>query len=208
MAYTPIANATLHEVERSGIVKHRHSAFERASHVAQAYLSRSTATHAANSRKVARPNPITVDRHRTAHRQRQPCHRDEHGHVQRRSAIAGDTSRAAERDSDRIRYLASNLRADAGPAMITRSRSGVSVGNPLPGRTRTLRANATSGTYSGGEPTSILTWWEAEASLEMTMQVALVGEPGSGGDVGNRVAAFEQPSGLTDAVSDLQCVGR
>ena len=85
----------------------------------------------------------------------------------------------------------------------------VPVGDPLAGtHARTLRANATSGTYSVGEPNSILTWCQAEASLEMTMQVALVGEPGSGGDVGNRVAAFEQPSGLADAVRDLQCVGR
>ena len=97
--------------------------------------------------------------------------------------------------------------AYAGAAMITRSRTGSSWGSACRDA-RTLRANATSGTYSVDEPNSILTWCQAEASLEMTMQVTLVGEPGSGGDVGNRVAAFEQPSGLADAVRDLQCVGR
>ena len=40
------------------------------------------------------------------------------------------------------------------------------------------------------------------------MQVALVGEAGGGGGRGDRLAGFEQAAGGTDAVGDLQRVGR
>lgn len=58
------------------------------------------------------------------------------------------------------------------------------------------------------EASSILTWCQPEAALEVAVKVTLVGEAGSGGDVGDRLAGFEQSAGFADAVGDLESVGR
>src|SRR6478736_1200508 len=53
----------------------------------------------------------------------------------------------------------------------------------------------------------ILAGGESEASLEVAVQVTLVGEAGGGGGLGDRLARFEQAAGGADAVGHLQRVG-
>ena len=53
----------------------------------------------------------------------------------------------------------------------------------------------------------ILTWRQPEAALEVAVQVTLIGEAGGGGDIGDRLAGFEQSAGLADTVRKLQRVG-
>jgi hypothetical protein len=53
----------------------------------------------------------------------------------------------------------------------------------------------------------ILAWGDAEAALEMAVQVALVGEARGGGRRGDRLTGLEEATGGTDAVADLQSMG-
>jgi hypothetical protein len=76
--------------------------------------------------------------------------------------------------------------------------------DPAGSRHSTPRADDTSGAGSRVEPSSIFTWCHAEAALEVAVEVTLVSEAGGGGDVGDRLAGFEQSAGLADAVGDLQ----
>jgi hypothetical protein len=57
------------------------------------------------------------------------------------------------------------------------------------------------------EASLILTWRQPEAALEVAVQVTLIGEAGGGGDIGDRLAGFEQLAGLADTVRELQRVG-
>ena len=57
------------------------------------------------------------------------------------------------------------------------------------------------------EASLILTWRQPEAALEVAVQVTLIGEAGGGGDIGDRLAGFEQSAGFADAVGDLESVG-
>jgi hypothetical protein len=59
----------------------------------------------------------------------------------------------------------------------------------------------------GVEASSVLTWCQPEVALEVAVQVTLVCEACGGGDVGDRLARFEQSAGFTDAVGELQGVG-
>jgi hypothetical protein len=52
----------------------------------------------------------------------------------------------------------------------------------------------------------VLRWRDAEAALEVAVQVALVGESGGGRGVRDGCTGFEQATGDPDAVGDLQCV--
>ena len=56
------------------------------------------------------------------------------------------------------------------------------------------------------EPLLIPGGGHSEASLEVSVQVALVGEAGGFGGVGDRRARLEQKAGGVDAMSDLQRV--
>ena len=60
---------------------------------------------------------------------------------------------------------------------------------------------------AGVEDTAlVLAGSQAEAALEVTMQVALVGEAGLGGDLGDRAAGLEQSACGSDPVGELQRV--
>src|SRR5215218_3490655 len=60
---------------------------------------------------------------------------------------------------------------------------------------------------SGVEPPLVLGGGHPEAAPEMAVEVALVGEAGGGGGVGDAVARFEQATGRAEAVGELQRVG-
>ena len=60
---------------------------------------------------------------------------------------------------------------------------------------------------SGGETLLILGGGDSEAALEVAVQVALVGEAGGDGGLGDRLAGFEQAAGAADPVRELQRMG-
>jgi hypothetical protein len=54
----------------------------------------------------------------------------------------------------------------------------------------------------------VLAGCDAEAALEVAVEMALVGESGHRGDGDGRLASLEEASGGTEAVGDLQSMGR
>jgi hypothetical protein len=64
------------------------------------------------------------------------------------------------------------------------------------------------GFRSGAETPLILGGSDSEAALEVAVQVALVGEAAGGGDLGDRLAGFEQAAGAADPLRELQRMGR
>src|SRR5262245_66467776 len=59
-----------------------------------------------------------------------------------------------------------------------------------------------------GEGVSVAGGCDAEAPTEVSVEVALVGEPGEDGDSGGRGACFEEASSAHDSLADLEGVGR
>lgn len=77
-----------------------------------------------------------------------------------------------------------------------------SVGGAVAEAERELRLRR--GDWSGVEALLVLARGWAETALEVSVQVALVGEAGGGGGFSDRLASFEQAAGFADAVGDLE----
>src|SRR5262245_49224885 len=59
-----------------------------------------------------------------------------------------------------------------------------------------------------GEGVGVAGGCDAETATEVSVEVALVGEPGEDGDCGGRGACFEEASSAHDSLADLEGVGR
>jgi hypothetical protein len=63
------------------------------------------------------------------------------------------------------------------------------------------------GDESGVEALLVLAGGWSEAALEVSVQMALIGEACGAGGFGDRLASLEQAPGFANAVGDLECVG-